>query len=124
MLKSTCHRPHFEPHTTDVLIPLIRAAATIGFAVTPCSVGFVIIAGSEQFIRSIMVGDTPEMLVSDLQQQFPDAAIVPKSQDEKLVAQVVDYIDRTELGPEVPFNMATQGHRLPIDMVYQNHRKD
>jgi hypothetical protein len=41
-----------------------RAAATIGFTIAPCSLGFVIIAVSEQLIRAIMVGDDPEMLVS------------------------------------------------------------
>ena len=56
----------------EVLIPLIRAAATIGFAIAPCSLGFVIIAVSEHLIRSIMVGDDPEMLMSDLQNQFPN----------------------------------------------------
>src|SRR5271154_5235443 len=54
----------------EVLIPLIRAAATIGFAIAPCSLGFVIIAVSEHLIRAIMVGDDPEMLVSDLQNSF------------------------------------------------------
>jgi AraC family transcriptional regulator of adaptative response/methylated-DNA-[protein]-cysteine methyltransferase len=81
----------------DVLIPLIRAAATIGFAIAPCSLGFVIIAVSEQLIRSIMVGGDPEMLVSDLQNQFPDEAIeVNESYDRGLVAKVVDLIERPD----------------------------
>jgi hypothetical protein len=79
----------------DVLIPLIRAAATIGFAIAPCSLGFVIIAVSEQLIRSIMVGDDPEMLVSDLQNQFPNDAIEVSENDAAgLVAKVVDMIER------------------------------
>src|SRR5580693_9416040 len=57
------------------LIPAIRAAGTISLAIAPCSLGFVIIAVSEQLIRSIMVGDDPEMLVSDLQNHFPNNAI-------------------------------------------------
>jgi len=79
----------------DVLIPLIRAAATIGFAIAPCSLGFVIIAVSEQLIRSIIVGDDPEMLVSDLQNQFPHAAIeVNENEAAGLVAQIVGMIER------------------------------
>ena len=58
-----------ESATGEVLIPLIRAAATIGFAIAPCSLGFVIIAVSEHLIRSIMVGDDPEMLMSEAQGQ-------------------------------------------------------
>jgi hypothetical protein len=75
MTTSTTNQGHTKSQPADVLIPLIRAAATIGFAVAPCSLGFVIIAVSEQLIRSIMVGDDPEMLVSELQNQFPNHAL-------------------------------------------------
>ena len=89
-----------------LLIPLIRAAATIGFAIAPCSLGFVIIAVSEQLIRSIMVGDDPEMLVSDLQNQFPNAAIeVIESYDAGLVANVVDLIERPDQALDLPLDI-------------------
>src|ERR1700677_5003627 len=91
-----------EPRAADVLIPVIRTDATIGFAIAPCSLGFVIIAVSEQLIRSIMVGDDPEMLVSDLQNQFPNDAIEITDKDEELLAQFVDLIDRPEQAAEVP----------------------
>src|SRR5277367_6458361 len=87
----------------NVLIPLIRAAATIGFAIAPCSLGFVIIAASEQLIRSIMVGDDPEMLMSDLQNQFPNHAIeLHEDEDDGLVAQVVELIERSDKAAELP----------------------
>jgi hypothetical protein len=41
--------------TANVLIPLIRLAATIGFAVAPSSLGFTVIAVAEQFIRWLLV---------------------------------------------------------------------
>src|ERR1700688_833205 len=89
-----------------LLIPLIRAAATIGFAITPCSLGFVIIAVSEQLIRSIMVGDDPEMLVSDLQNQFPTAAIEAiENYDAGLVAKVVDLIERPGRALDLPVDI-------------------
>jgi|SRR5882757_6309864 len=95
-----------ESGAADVLIPLIRAAATIGFVIAPCSLGFVIIAVSEQLIRSIMVGDDPEMLVSDLQNQFPDAPIeASKNCDPGLVAQVVDLIERPDQALELPLDI-------------------
>ena len=95
MFTSTSNAHLAEAGAADVLIPLIRAAATIGFVIAPCSLGFVIIAVSEQLIRSIMVGDDPEMLVSDLQNQFPNAAIeVNENCDAGLVAKVVDLIER------------------------------
>ena len=102
MLTSTCNQHHTESQAADVLIPLIRAAATIGFAIAPCSLGFVIIAVSEHLIRSIMVGDDPEMLVSDLQNQFPNDAFEVADQDEGLMAQVVKLIDRPEQAAELP----------------------
>ena len=90
----------------DLLIPLIRAAATIGFAIAPCSLGFVIIAVSEQLIRSIMVGDDPEILVSDLQNQFPNAAIeVIENYDAGLVAKVVDLIERPGPASDLPLDI-------------------
>jgi AraC family transcriptional regulator of adaptative response/methylated-DNA-[protein]-cysteine methyltransferase len=89
----------------EVLIPLIRAAATIGFAIAPCSLGFVIIAVSEHLIRSIMVGDEPEMLMSDLQNQFPnDAFEIIENDDAELVAKVVDLIERPEQALELPLD--------------------
>jgi hypothetical protein len=43
------------PAASNVLIPLIRLAATIGFALAPSSLGFTIIAVAEQFIRWMLV---------------------------------------------------------------------
>jgi len=106
MLTSTSHADCSEAGRADVLIPLIRAAATIGFAIAPCSLGFVIIAVSEQLIRSIMVGDDPEILVSDLQNQFPNAAIeVIENDDAGLVAKVVDLIERPGQALDLPLDI-------------------
>jgi AraC family transcriptional regulator of adaptative response/methylated-DNA-[protein]-cysteine methyltransferase len=106
MFTSTSNADLAEAGTADVLIPLIRAAATIGFAIAPCSLGFVIIAVSEQLIRSIMVGDDPEMLVSDLQNQFPNAAIeVIENYDAGLVAKVVDLIERPDQALDLPLDI-------------------
>jgi len=91
---TTSHSEIAERGAGDVLIPLIRAAATIGFAIAPCSLGFVIIAVSEHLVRSIMVGDDPELLMSDLQNQFPNDVIeIIENDDTGLVAKVVDSIE-------------------------------
>jgi AraC family transcriptional regulator of adaptative response/methylated-DNA-[protein]-cysteine methyltransferase len=111
---------HTHHQATDVLIPLIRAAATIGFAVAPCSLGFVIIAVSEQLIRSIMVGDDPEMLVSDLQNQYPNDAIEVVDKDHGLVAQVVDLIDRPESTPELPLDIRGTEFQMKVWDALQN----
>jgi AraC family transcriptional regulator, regulatory protein of adaptative response / methylated-DNA-[protein]-cysteine methyltransferase len=105
MYTQTSHRQLAESKG-EMLIPLIRVAATIGFAVAPCSLGFVIIAVSEHLIRSIMVGDDPEMLMSDLQNQFPNNAFeIIENGDAELVEKVVDLIERPE-----------QAMKLPVDI--------
>jgi hypothetical protein len=87
---TTSHSDIAERGAGDVLIPLIRAAATIGFAIAPCSLGFVIIAVSEHLVRSIMVGDDPEMLMSDLQNQYPNDVIeIIENDDAGLIAKVL-----------------------------------
>jgi AraC family transcriptional regulator of adaptative response/methylated-DNA-[protein]-cysteine methyltransferase len=106
MFNSTSN-PDFADTATGVIVPLIRAAATIGFAIAPCSLGFVIVAVSEQLIRSIMVGDDPEMLVSALQTQFPSTAIgVDEALDAALVAKVVDVVERSDQTLHLHLNVA------------------
>jgi AraC family transcriptional regulator, regulatory protein of adaptative response / methylated-DNA-[protein]-cysteine methyltransferase len=106
MHTQTSNRHLAESAKGDVLVPLIRAAATIGFAIAPCSLGFVIIAVSEHLIRSIMVGDDPEMLMSDLQNQFPnDAFEIIENDDAELVAKVVDLIERPEQALDLPLDI-------------------
>jgi AraC family transcriptional regulator of adaptative response/methylated-DNA-[protein]-cysteine methyltransferase len=90
----------------NLLIPFIRTAATIGFAIAPCSLGFVIVAVSEQLIRSIMVGDDPEMLVSDLQTQFPNDTIrITENAHTGLVAKVVHLIEHPDQASELPLDI-------------------
>jgi hypothetical protein len=108
MFTSTSNAGRTKTGAPEVLIPLIRAAATIGFAIAPCSLGFVIIAVSEQVIRSILVGEVPEMLVSDLQNQFPNAALeVIEGGEEGLMERVVDLIDGN--GSEVNLTLDIHG---------------
>jgi AraC family transcriptional regulator of adaptative response/methylated-DNA-[protein]-cysteine methyltransferase len=103
MITWTSNANRAEPRAADVLIPVIRTAATIGFAIAPCSLGFVIIAVSEQLIRSIMVGEDPEMLVSELQNQFPNEALEVMENDHAgLVPQVVDLIKHPSRVLELP----------------------
>jgi hypothetical protein len=106
MFLSTSNADIAKTGAADVLVPLIRTAATIGFAIAPCSLGFVIIAVSEHLIRSIMVGDDPEMLMSDLQNQYPNDVIsIIENDDAGLVAKVVDLIERPDQTLELPLDI-------------------
>jgi hypothetical protein len=99
-----------EARPADVSTPLSRAAATIGFTIAPCSLGFVIIAVSEQLIRAIKVGDDPEMLVSDLQNQFPSEALEVNENNSGLVAKVVTLIERLDQTLDLPLNSQRGPH--------------
>jgi AraC family transcriptional regulator of adaptative response/methylated-DNA-[protein]-cysteine methyltransferase len=106
MYTQTSNSQHAECAKGQALIPFIRAAATIGVAIAPYSLGFVIIAVSEQLIRSIMVGDDPEMLMSALQNQFPnDVFEIIENDDAGLVAKVVDSIERPDPAFKLPVNV-------------------
>jgi AraC family transcriptional regulator of adaptative response/methylated-DNA-[protein]-cysteine methyltransferase len=124
MLTSTTNQARSEAHAADVLIPLIRAAATIGFAVAPCSLGFVIIAVSEQLIRSIMVGDDPEMLVSELQNEFPNDVLAITDRDRELVAQVVEAIDGTEPAAMQPQDVRAADFQQRVRAALKNAPAD
>ena len=102
----------------QLIIPLIRAAATIGFAIAPCSLGFVIIAVSEHLIRSIMVGEDPEMLMSDLQNQFPNAAIeIIEDDDAALVAKVVDLIESPDRALGLPAELICANGKRQLESL-------
>jgi hypothetical protein len=106
--ENTMSKSTLKPHSVGaeaghLAIPLIRAAATISFAIAPCSLGFLIVAVSEHLIRSIMVGDDPELLVSDLQNQFPhDVMAVHEEDTAGLLATVLSAIEATEPGVQRP----------------------
>ena len=105
MFTSTSNADFAQAAVAEVLIPAIRAAATISLVIAPCSLGFVIIAVSEQLIRSIMVGDDPVMLVSDLQNQFPNNAIkVDENHDTGLVAKVVELLEYLDQALGLPLD--------------------
>jgi hypothetical protein len=109
-----------ETGAREVIVPLIRAAATIGFAIAPCSLGFVIIAVSEHLIRSIIVGDDPEMLMSDLQNQFPNNPLeIIENDDARLVAEVVDSIERPDRAIELPVDVICSNGGREAEISYR-----
>jgi AraC family transcriptional regulator of adaptative response/methylated-DNA-[protein]-cysteine methyltransferase len=120
MFASNSNTDLAEARAADVLIPFIRAAASIGFVIAPCSLGFVIIAVSEQLIRSIMVGDDPEMLVSDLQNQFPNAALeVNENGDAGMVAKVVDMIEHPHRTSDLPHDIRGTALQMRVGAALQ-----
>ncbi len=78
----------------------------IRFAVGQCSLGAILVASSTKGVASILISDDPEMLVRDLQDQFPHARLVGGENDyESLVARVVGFVEAPRLGLDLPLDV-------------------
>ncbi|SFR96018.1 DNA-O6-methylguanine--protein-cysteine S-methyltransferase /Transcriptional regulator Ada [Dyella sp. OK004] len=80
--------------------------ASIRFAVGQCSLGAILVAQSQRGICAILLGDDPDALVRDLQDQFPKAQLIGGDAGfEQLVAQVVGFIEAPSLGLNLPLDV-------------------
>ncbi len=78
----------------------------IYFALGECSLGSILVAQSERGICAISLGDDPDVLLEELQTQFPHATLIgDDTHYEVLVAQVIGIIEQ----PHTPFD-------LPLDI--------
>src|SRR5258705_5905148 len=75
----------------------------IRFAVGQCSLGAILVAQSQLGICAILLGDDPEGLVQDLQDQFPKAVLIGGDAEiEKLEATSRAIISTPSLGRNLP----------------------
>ncbi|MCJ0762673.1 bifunctional DNA-binding transcriptional regulator/O6-methylguanine-DNA methyltransferase Ada [Variovorax terrae] len=82
------------------------AGAVIRFAVGQCSLGAILVAQSQRGICAILLGDDPDKLVRDLQDQFPKAEIIGcDGEFEQLIAQVVGFIEAPSMGLHLPLDV-------------------
>lgn len=82
------------------------ATATIRFAIGQCSLGAILVAQSERGICAILLGDDPDALAHDLQDRFPNANLIGGDAGfEKLVAQVVGFVEAPALGLALPLDI-------------------
>ncbi|MCC2597237.1 bifunctional DNA-binding transcriptional regulator/O6-methylguanine-DNA methyltransferase Ada [Pusillimonas sp. MFBS29] len=80
--------------------------AAIRFAVGQCSLGAILVAQSQRGICAIFLGDDPDALVRSLQDQFPKAELLGGDAGfEKLVAQVVGFVETPALGLNLPLDI-------------------
>jgi AraC family transcriptional regulator of adaptative response/methylated-DNA-[protein]-cysteine methyltransferase len=86
-----------------------RAGGTnteIRFAIGECSLGSILVASSTVGVCAIFLGNDPEQLAHDLQDQFPRAHLIGGDNDfEQLIAQVVGFIEAPALGLELPLDI-------------------
>jgi AraC family transcriptional regulator of adaptative response/methylated-DNA-[protein]-cysteine methyltransferase len=82
------------------------ANTDIRFAVGECSLGSILVAKSEKGVCAILIGDDPEALVHDLQDRFGRARLIGGDADfERLVAQVVGFVEAPNLGLDLPLDV-------------------
>lgn len=80
--------------------------ATIRFAVAQCSLGAILVAQSQRGICAILLGDDPDRLMRDLQDQFPNAEIIGcDGEFEQLIAQVIGFIEAPSMGLNLPLDV-------------------
>ena len=86
-----------------------RAGGTdteIRFAVGECSLGSILVAQSSRGICAILLGDDPDKLVHDLQDNFSHANLIGSDAAfEELVAKVVGFIEAPGIGLNLPLDV-------------------
>lgn len=76
------------------------------FAVGQCSLGAILVATSKVGVVSILLGDDPDVLVRDLQDRFPRAAIIGANPDyEQLIAKIVGLVECPSLSLDLPLDV-------------------
>lgn len=82
------------------------AGARIRFAIGQCSLGAILVAQSERGICAILLGDDPEQLLRELQDQFRNAQLIGGDTGfEQLVAVVVGFVEQPALGLALPLDV-------------------
>jgi AraC family transcriptional regulator, regulatory protein of adaptative response / methylated-DNA-[protein]-cysteine methyltransferase len=78
----------------------------IRFAIGNCSLGSILVARSERGVCAILLGDTPEELMRDLRERFPQTAPVGDAAGlEQLLAKVVEFVDSPGRGLDLPLDV-------------------
>jgi AraC family transcriptional regulator of adaptative response/methylated-DNA-[protein]-cysteine methyltransferase len=78
----------------------------IRFAVGECSLGAILVAATDKGVCSIALGDDPEVLVRDLQDRFPKAALAGgDAAFERWVVKAVSLVEAPALGLDLPLDV-------------------
>jgi AraC family transcriptional regulator of adaptative response/methylated-DNA-[protein]-cysteine methyltransferase len=82
------------------------AGAVIRFAVGQSSLGAILVAQTQRGICAILLGDDPDRLVQDLQDQFPKAELIGGDGDfEYLIARVIGFVEAPGIGLNLPLDV-------------------
>ncbi len=82
------------------------ANAEMRFAVGECSLGSVLVAASARGVTAILLGDDPETLIRDLENQFPNATLVGGDKGfEDVIARAVGLVEAPGPGLGLPLDI-------------------
>lgn len=82
------------------------ANTAIRFAVGECFLGSILVAQSPRGVCAILLGDDPNQLVENLQDQFHTATLIGGDREfEQLIAHVVGFIEAPGVGLNLPLDM-------------------
>ena len=82
------------------------AHTDIHFAIGHCSLGAILVAQSGRGICAILIGDDPEQLVHDLQDQFPKANLIDGIDGyDDLVAKAIGFMERPGVGLDLSLDI-------------------
>jgi AraC family transcriptional regulator of adaptative response/methylated-DNA-[protein]-cysteine methyltransferase len=80
--------------------------AEIKFAVGECTMGAILAAASERGVCAILLGDDPDALTRELQDEFPKARVVPGGpRFERWMAKVVGFVDAPAAILDLPLDI-------------------
>jgi AraC family transcriptional regulator of adaptative response/methylated-DNA-[protein]-cysteine methyltransferase len=82
------------------------ARVHIHFAVGECFLGSILVATSERGVCAILLGDDPDALTHELQDEFPHANLIGGDAEfEQLVAKVVGFVEAPAFGLDLPLDI-------------------
>jgi AraC family transcriptional regulator, regulatory protein of adaptative response / methylated-DNA-[protein]-cysteine methyltransferase len=78
----------------------------IRFAIGQCSLGAILVAATDKGLCAVALGDAPGALVNNLQDRFPHSELIgADAKFEKLVAQVIGFVERPSAGCNLPLDI-------------------
>jgi AraC family transcriptional regulator of adaptative response/methylated-DNA-[protein]-cysteine methyltransferase len=90
-------------------------ATDIRFAVGECTLGSILVAKSDRGVCAILLGDDPEALARELQDQFPKANLIGGDAEfERLVAKVVGFVESPGIGLDLPLDVRGTAFQLRV----------
>lgn len=78
----------------------------IRFAIGECTLGTILVAGTDMGVCAILLGEDPETLVRDLERRFPRAQLTgAEAAFDRRVAQVVGLVEQPHTAAELPLDI-------------------